>query len=138
MNSIFNDMRRMHDKYGVHAAIDKMDKHTLEKFLWFRLSCIEEELTETQEALFNKDPAEIVDGLIDIIVFAAGTLDLFDVDGEEAWFQVLKANMTKEVGIKEGRPNPMGLPDLMKPEGWKGPDHEENTGKLKGLPRVQV
>ena len=138
MNSIFEDMRRMHDKYGVHSVVDKMSPKTLEEFLWFRLSCIQEELEETQLALFHSDPEEIVDGLIDIIVFAAGTLDLFDVDGEEAWFQVLKANMTKEVGVKEGRPNPLGLPDLMKPEGWKGPDHEKNTGSFKRLPGSKV
>ena len=38
--------------------------------------------------------------------------------------------MAKQVGVKPGRPNPLGLPDLMKPEDWKAPSHEGNHGKL--------
>ena len=41
-----------------------------------------------------------------------------------------KANMSKEAGIKEGRPNPLGLPDLMKPDDWQGPVHEDNCGNI--------
>ena len=36
--------------------------------------------------------------------------------------------MEKEVGVKDSRPNPLGLPDLIKPEGWVGPDHADNYG----------
>ena len=53
------------------------------------------------------------------------------IDGkldDEAWNQVLSANMAKEPGVKPGRPNPFGLPDLLKPNGWIGPDHEGNHG----------
>jgi len=39
--------------------------------------------------------------------------------------------MTKEVGIKASRPNPLGLPDLIKPEGWQPPSHQGNHGLLK-------
>jgi hypothetical protein len=53
-----------------------------------------------------------------------------DVDIGEAWSEVLDANMNKSVGIKEGRPNPMGLPDLVKPEGWTAPDHLGNHGNF--------
>ena len=38
--------------------------------------------------------------------------------------------MNKEVGIKESRPNPLGLPDLVKPKDWKGPSHEGNHGNI--------
>jgi predicted HAD superfamily Cof-like phosphohydrolase len=76
------------------------------------------------------DGEEIVDGLIDLCVVAIGTLDLFEVDAHKAWDEVLKANMSKKVGVKESRPNPLGLPDLIKPEGWVGPDHTGNTGKF--------
>ena len=40
---------------------------------------------------------------------------------------------SKEVGIKQGRPNPLGLPDLIKPEGWTPPDHSGNYGKIGNL-----
>lgn len=128
--NIWQDMREFHDHFGVHAAVDKMDDTQLRHFLKFRLDFIQEELNETIKGYNFSDAEEIVDGLIDIIVVAAGTLDAFDVDAEEAWFQVYKANMAKEVGIKEGRPNPLGLPDLRKPIGWKGPSHARNHGRF--------
>jgi hypothetical protein len=62
-----------------------------------------------------------------------GTLDAFGIDSEKAWDEVLKANMKKEVGVKETRPNPLGLPDLIKPEGWTAPSHEDNHGKLHNI-----
>ena len=55
---------------------------------------------------------------------------MFGVDANKAWDQVYHANISKEVGIKEGRPNPLGLPDLVKPEGWEGPSHEGNHGNI--------
>ena len=73
---------------------------------------------------------EMVDGIIDLCVFAIGTLEVFGVDANKAWDEVYKANMSKEVGIKEGRPNPLGLPDLVKPEGWTGPEHKGNHGNI--------
>ena len=83
-----------------------------------------------KQLLKIKIQKKIVDGIIDMCVFAIGTLEVFGVDANKAWDQVLKANMSKEVGIKEGRPNPLGLPDLVKPEGWKGPTHKGNHGNI--------
>ena len=71
-----------------------------------------------------------MDALIDICVFAIGTLDAMEVDAFDAWDRVHKANMNKEVGIKAERPNPLGLPDLIKPEGWTAPSHENNHGLI--------
>jgi len=36
--------------------------------------------------------------------------------------------MSKKPGVKPGRPNPFGLPDLLKPSGWTPPTHEGNHG----------
>ena len=114
------------------VAIKQMDKDTLRKFLKFRGECVQEEVDELHHAISGKDidAEETVDALIDIIVFAIGTLDIFGVDANKAWDEVYKANMNKEVGIKEGRPNPLGLPDLVKPENWKGPSHKDNHGNI--------
>ena len=70
----------------------------------------------------------IVDALIDNIVFAIGTLDAFGVDAYTAWNRVHAANMAKNPGVKPGRPNPYGFPDLIKPEGWTAPTHQDNVG----------
>ena len=47
--------------------------------------------------------------------------------------ETVRANLSKEVGVKPERPNPMGLPDLIKPKDWEGPDHSDNHGKLNNI-----
>ena len=129
----FKDMQVMHKKYGVDEWMKKeknSDWSRLNKFMNFRIKMMQEELDETKTAFKNGDAEEVVDGIIDMCVFAIGTLEVFGVDANKAWDQVLKANMSKEVGIKEGRPNPLGLPDLVKPEGWEGPTHKGNHGNI--------
>ena len=124
------DMEEMHAKYGVHEWIDAADKEQLAKFMQFRLMFLQEELNETQEAFERGDAEEMLDGLIDLCVIAIGTMDAFNCDADGAWEEVFRANMNKEVGVKPSRPNPLGLPDLIKPEGWVGPDHTGKAGYL--------
>ena len=120
------DIADMHTKYGVNEKVRQFDKEKLEKFLEFRISFLQEELDELKENKGN--PEEVVDALVDLCVVAIGTLDAFDVDAYAAWDRVHEANMSKEVGVKPSRPNPLGLPDLIKPEGWTAPSHEGNHG----------
>ena len=129
------DIEQMQDKFGTLYWVfdNKKDVDKLKSFLRVRIEFLQEELDETRNAYKVMDAEEIVDGLIDLCVVAIGTLDAFGVDAYKAWDEVLKANMTKSVGVKEGRPNPLGLPDLMKPEGWKAPSHEGNHGILNDL-----
>jgi len=122
------DIAAMHNKYGVHEWTATASPYDLKKFIDFRLDFIEEEFEETQKAHFEEDAEEIVDGLIDLCVVAIGTLDALGVDPYKAWDNVLAANMAKEVGIKPERPNPLGLPDLIKPSDWKAPSHQGNHG----------
>jgi predicted HAD superfamily Cof-like phosphohydrolase len=129
------DINEMHAKYGVHKWMQAqmqsdVDWKVLDEFLKFRLKFLDEELNETKKAVVERDPEEIVDGLIDLCVVAIGTLDAFGVDAHKAWDEVHRANMAKEPGVKESRPNPLGLPDLIKPEGWTAPSHEDNHGNL--------
>jgi len=122
------DIADMHKKYGTNEAVRKLDSEKLRKFLEFRVAFLEEELTELKDNMDN--PEEIVDALIDLCVVAIGTLDAFEIDSYKAWNEVHEANMNKEVGVKESRPNPLGLPDLIKPEGWTAPSHAGNHGLL--------
>lgn len=134
MKNWVKDINKMHAKFGVHDWVTTQVKEgnhdKLKKFLEFRIKFLQEELTETQNAVDNKDAEEIVDGLIDLCVVAIGTLDAFGIDAYEAWDEVHQANMSKERGVKESRPNPLGLPDLIKPSDWKGPEHKGNYGYL--------
>ena len=127
-----SDINEMHAKFGVHEWMANPDnKDKFAEFLQFRLRFLQEELTETATAIENNDPEEIVDGLIDLCVVAIGTMDAFGVDAHKAWDEIHNANMAKERGVKPSRPNPLGMPDLIKPEGWVGPDHTGNHGMLK-------
>lgn len=133
------DIADMHTKFGVNAKLRELDSAKLEAFLKFRIDFLEEELEEMRKALVDYQGGKIdgskaaddtVDALIDLCVVAIGTLDGFDVNAYEAWDRVHNANMSKEVGIKESRPNPLGLPDLIKPAGWTAPQHADNVGML--------
>ena len=131
----FKDMQEMHQKFGVNKWFQAemqsdVEAKRLKEYMQFRIGMLPEELDETKQAFEDKNPEEIVDGIIDLCVFAIGTLEVFGVDANKAWDEVYKANISKEVGIKEGRPNPLGLPDLVKPKGWKGPSHEGNHGNI--------
>ena len=123
------DIQEMQTKFGTRDWTNKnVGTDKLKTFLDFRLDFIKEEYEETLKAVAENDAEEIVDGLIDICVVAIGTLDAYGVDAHKAWDAVHKANMAKEVGIKAERPNPLGVPDLIKPEGWINPSHEGNHG----------
>lgn len=107
------------------------DVDAIKQLIDFRIKdLLAEEFLETQEALRNEDAEELVDGLIDIVVIALGTLEMMDVDANTAMERVAYANTQKVPGVKPGRPNPLGLPDLVKPKGWSGPDHVDNHGLL--------
>ena len=129
----------MHSKFGVHDWMSEQlaarNYDNLKEFMKFRLNFLKEELDETVKAVEEGDAEEIVDGLIDLCVVAIGTLDAFGCDAHNAWSTVMEANMKKEIGIKPSRPNPLGLPDLVKPKGWQGPDHTHTTGILEEVYR---
>ena len=127
------DNAEMHAKFGVNNVIRNLSPEHLKMFLEFRLNFLQEELDEAKEALASgrADRAEdVVDAMVDLCVVAIGTLDAFDVDAYEAWTRVHEKNMQKEPGVKEGRPNPLGLPDLIKPAGWTAPTHADNVGLI--------
>lgn len=133
------DMQAMHQKFGVNSVVREFDKQKARAFLEFRIKFLQEELDEMSKALNdfdagvidgNKAADDVVDAAIDLCVVAIGTLDAYDVNAYTAWNRVWQKNMEKEVGVKASRPNPLGLPDLVKPEGWTAPTHSDNIGLL--------
>ncbi len=120
----------MHAKFGVNKVVREMDAETLKSFLEFRIRFLQEELDEMKN---TNEMEDVTDALIDLCVVAIGTLNALDIDPYIAWDRVHAANMAKQVGIKASRPNPLGLPDLIKPEGWVAPSHCDNVGLLHRL-----
>lgn len=133
-SNVFKDIKDMHDKFGHSAWKDahKNDPAMLRKLLNYRIAkMMDEEMNELRCAAFvDDDPEGVVDAIIDLMFFSVSILDLFEVDGEKAWNEVLAANMAKNPGIKPGRPNKFGLPDMIKPEGWQEPSNADNVGLL--------
>lgn len=142
------DIHNMHTKFRVRPVIRNLSKEHKELFLKFRLDFLKEELLEAYEAAGYEvtfeakrtakalDPAraeDVVDAMVDLCVVAIGTMDAFDVDAHEAWSRVHVKNMEKEPGVKPERPNPLQLPDLIKPFGWTAPSHADNIGTLSEL-----
>jgi len=124
------DIAEMHTKFGVNEKVRGFDSNKLAQFLEFRIKFLQEELDEMKLAAEQGNGDDIVDALIDLCVVSIGTLDAFDVDSYKAWDAVHTANMAKEVGIKKERPNPLNLPDLIKPTGWQAPSHKDNIGLM--------
>lgn len=124
------DIQEMHKHYGHKEAAFSFDGAKLKKLLEFRNNFLQEEMNELKQATEDGNADEVLDALIDICVVAIGTMNLFNCDAENAWNDVLRANMSKENGVKASRPNPLGLPDLIKPSGWVGPDHDGRAGSL--------
>lgn len=135
--SVFEDIKKMQEKFGHKQWVEdnKDNKELLRKLLNFRIcKMMDEEMNELRSAAFvDDDPEEIVDALIDLMVFSVSILDLFGVDGQKEWDAVYAANMQKEPGVKPGRPNKFGMPDMLKPEGWVAPVNDNNTGLLKKI-----
>lgn len=103
---------------------------SLREFLEFRVQFLREELDETLSAIAEGSAEGVVDGLIDLCVVAIGTLGAFGIDAGRAWDAVHAANSLKTAGVNPRRTNPLGLPDLLKPEGWLPPSHADNIGCL--------
>ena len=130
------DIAKMHDKFGTTDWVfdhTEMGNDKIKELMKLRMRMLTEEFSETMNAYLSGDAEEFVDGLIDLCVIAIGTLDISGVDASRAWDSVLDANTSKSVGVKPGRPNPLGLPDLIKPSDWKAPDHSDNHGSLKEI-----
>lgn len=96
----------------------------------FRFNLLESEFKEYRDALLAGDKVEVVDGLLDIIVIAWGTLldmlprkQVLIAEGE-----VVQSNLSKV----DGTFGPTRFRDdgkVLKPEGWKPPNIEKAIGE---------
>ena len=127
---MIGDIKKLNRYYQIYRFSTKASDEKKMSYLQFRANFIQEELDELFTAIDNYESDEVVDAFIDIIVIALGTLDAFNVDIKKAWKRVHHANMQKKIGVKDTRPNPLGLPDLVKPKNWQAPQHFDNIGKL--------
>lgn len=85
-----------------------------------RIDHLGEELDETLLAANDNNLEEVIDGLVDLIYIAAGTIAMCGTTLEPHWNAVQKANISKERGMtKRGHSF-----DALKPDGWEPPNHK--------------
>lgn len=88
----------------------------------FRLKFMHEELKEFEDACYLKDTVKAFDALLDLVYVAMGTAYMMNMPWEEGWDHVQKANMAKRRAKKESESARGTTYDVVKPEGWVGPD----------------
>lgn len=115
---IMDLVKAMHKKFGLTSAGLPWHLEPHEKA--FRVKALQEELDEYNAATTLVDE---YDALLDLIVFAVGTLDRQGLPLLEGFEKVMKANMAKEVG-QNGEKRGGFKRDLVKPKGWVGPEAE--------------
>ena len=81
------------------------------------LKLIEEEVQELRDA---PDDTETLDALIDILVVTIGAIHSLGADGEGAWKEVVRSNMTKI--DKDGKVRKREDGKVLKPIGYSPPN----------------
>ena len=105
-----------------------------EEFALDRFAFMAEETNEYLEAASEGDIVKAVDGLLDTIYVALGTLWYMNIPVQECWDAVHRANMKKVLGPTKRDARRHGpTKDAMKPEGWVGPESEIAAAIMKRI-----
>jgi len=81
-----------------------------------RIAMMDEELSETSEAIYAGNLVGVADGLADLIYVAVGTAIAYGIDLRPVWDEVQRSNMAKLGGGRRADGK------HLKPPGWKPPD----------------
>lgn len=102
---------------GGEQTIDKWNLEQAKRYA----EHMEEEASETNDALDEGDYTKALDGAIDTIYVALGFINSLGIDANWAWSVVHSANMRKLVNGKQYRREDG---QIGKPPGWVGPESE--------------
>lgn len=120
--SNYKDVADFHEKFGVPVA--KSPTLLTGEALKYRIDFLQEELDEFVQAHETGDLEGAVDAMLDLVYVAMGTADFMGV-GEErwqrCWDEVQRANMSKERAQTASESKRGTSLDVVKPEGWYGP-----------------
>lgn len=118
MSNPFRDIKKFHNACDQKPSIDNFKLY---------IDLIDEEWNELHAALENEqepDMVEVLDALIDILVVTIGAINASNMDGEEAWREVMKTNFAK-VDPETGKVTKREDGKILKPEGWEPPQLED-------------
>jgi len=123
--SNYKSVKKFHDKFEIPRK-DKPDFLKPDE-MRFRIDFLQEELNELRDATYDSDLELAFDSLIDLVWVALGTADMMGITEEiwdEGFNEVSRANLSKEraEGADDSRSKRKHSLDIIKPEGWTGPD----------------
>lgn len=99
--SILTNFEKVRDEFNVafgvkqNSEIQKDLFDTDPKLVNYRLSLINEEVQELNDAIKNKDIIETIDGLTDILYVVYGMYTALGINADDAYDLVHKSNMSK-------------------------------------------
>ena len=119
---MFNIIKDMHRRFEIPAGDEGLLPEEQRKL---SLEALKEEVQEYANALEQKDSAEQLDALLDLVYFAYGRMYLSGFTKEmvtRATALIHYANMSKQRASCDEDSKRGSKFDLIKPEGWKAPD----------------
>jgi predicted HAD superfamily Cof-like phosphohydrolase len=133
--TLFADVGDFHQKMGLPVAGHMLPRQLTNEEFDYRRDFMLEELTEFTDAFAENDGPGMADALVDLVYVALGTAHYMGLPFDELWDEVQRANMAKR-RWREGdpvKPRAAGAPglDVVKPEGWVGPDIAGVLGRFR-------
>lgn len=121
-NSNFQDVVDFHNKFGLkyEGKPIPLDKATQA----YRIHFLEEEVTEFITSANLDDVVGMADALVDIVYVAMGTAYMMGLPWQKLWDEVQRSNMDKVRTSDASQSKRKNALDVVKPNGWIGPDLE--------------
>ena len=113
-------VKDFHEKFGVpmHSTPTILDTETFN----FRYKFMKEELDEFVASYIDGDLEGMADALIDLVYVAQGTALMMGLPWSPLWEEVQRANMNKVRATDASQSKRGSALDVIKPEGWVGPN----------------
>ena len=119
--SNFNSVKQFMLTFGQEVKVEASFPD--DKIVKLRFDLIQEELTELDEAIKNKDLKEVADALTDILYVTYGAGHAFGLDLDKCFKEVQNSNMSK-LG-KDGKPIYNEQGKVMKGPGYFKPNLDQ-------------
>lgn len=111
-----------------HVPMAKAPTFLDAKAFQFRLKFLQEELDEFARDHAAGDMHGAADALVDLAYVLHGTALMMGLPWAPLWNEVQRANMAKVRATHAGESKRGSALDVVKPEGWKAPDHTTALG----------
>lgn len=134
-NKLLETVKKMHNKFDLQNTAGPQHLTPEEKA--FRIVALREEIDEYEESteLVNE-----YDALIDLLVFTVGTFERQGLPLQKGFDAVMQCNMQKNLAGSSENSKRGFKRDLVKPQGWVGPESklQEILAKHESMPEVLI